>query len=356
MKLNEKLRELRLAQKLTQEQVADYLGVTSQSVSKWERGILSPDIHMLPRISTLFKTSIDSLFDMTLYWGEQHEMDFRAQVRALWEKGDKNGVWNVYMAEIDLCPDRFDYYTEIMLYSYRSGFFDDEHISRLVRLADYADEHCRDDDKRNEIHRIMLQLCGSSENPDYKEIAKRYYKKLPSMRHSRETYAGFVLSGEDYENQLKKNIMHSVDIAECAVRQMLAGDMPHEEKLYLYMRAAALYEAVSDGGFMGFFDLPLMNDYTKIAELLLAMGRKGEADAYIAKILEMLEKFVMPEKQKPTAPFITETHPKGFNSTDKNCTDLIRGCLKREVFAEHKEKLLKILQLLEAKTDEKTKI
>ncbi len=68
MELNKKLRELRLARNLTQENVAEYLKVSSQTVSKWERGLLSPDITLLPKIALLFHCSIDTLFDMeTVY-------------------------------------------------------------------------------------------------------------------------------------------------------------------------------------------------------------------------------------------------------------------------------------------------
>ena len=53
MELKDKLKELRLSRKMTQETAAEHLGVTSQTVSKWERGLLSPDIALLPKIALL---------------------------------------------------------------------------------------------------------------------------------------------------------------------------------------------------------------------------------------------------------------------------------------------------------------
>lgn len=39
MKIHEIIRERRLAKNLTQEQVANYLGVTAPAVNKWEKGV-----------------------------------------------------------------------------------------------------------------------------------------------------------------------------------------------------------------------------------------------------------------------------------------------------------------------------
>lgn len=60
-----KIRSMRLAASMTQEQLAERLGVTAQAVSKWESGINMPDIQMLPDLSVVFGVSIDSLFDLT---------------------------------------------------------------------------------------------------------------------------------------------------------------------------------------------------------------------------------------------------------------------------------------------------
>lgn len=51
---------------LTQEELANMLGVTKAAVSKWENRESFPDISLLPRIAQLFHITMDELFDYTL--------------------------------------------------------------------------------------------------------------------------------------------------------------------------------------------------------------------------------------------------------------------------------------------------
>ena len=60
-----RIKSLRLAAYMTQEQLAQQLGVSAQAVSKWESGTNMPDIQMLPDLSVIFGVTIDDLFAMT---------------------------------------------------------------------------------------------------------------------------------------------------------------------------------------------------------------------------------------------------------------------------------------------------
>ncbi len=61
MKINEIIRERRLAKQLTQEQMANYLGVTAPAVNKWEKGTSYPDITLLPALARLLDTDLNTL-------------------------------------------------------------------------------------------------------------------------------------------------------------------------------------------------------------------------------------------------------------------------------------------------------
>lgn len=65
MELDKRIKQLRLKAGLTQEQLAEKLGISAQSVSKWENAVAMPDIVMLPLLSETFGVSIDELFDLS---------------------------------------------------------------------------------------------------------------------------------------------------------------------------------------------------------------------------------------------------------------------------------------------------
>ena len=65
MELGKKIRQLRFKAGLTQDQLAEKLGVGPQAVSKWENAATMPDITQLPMLAEVFGITIDDLFDLT---------------------------------------------------------------------------------------------------------------------------------------------------------------------------------------------------------------------------------------------------------------------------------------------------
>ncbi|MBQ6383594.1 MAG: helix-turn-helix domain-containing protein [Clostridia bacterium] len=65
MELGKRIRQLRFKAGLTQEQLADKLGLGAQAVSKWENAAAMPDITALPLLAEIFGVSIDDLFDLS---------------------------------------------------------------------------------------------------------------------------------------------------------------------------------------------------------------------------------------------------------------------------------------------------
>ena len=92
--LGKRIMQHRKAMGLTQDQLAERLGVTPQAVSKWEHDLSCPDINMLPRLAELFGTTTDALLG--------HEKVYDTEVVSKKDMDDDNDdddgnvkiVWN----------------------------------------------------------------------------------------------------------------------------------------------------------------------------------------------------------------------------------------------------------------------
>lgn len=61
MNFSEKLKEIRKKEGISQEQLAEKIGVSRQAITKWENGKGLPDVENMVIIATIFKTTIDEL-------------------------------------------------------------------------------------------------------------------------------------------------------------------------------------------------------------------------------------------------------------------------------------------------------
>lgn len=65
LNISNNIARLRRGKKITQEQLAEFIGVTKASVSKWENGQSTPDITILPRLAAFFDVTVDGLIGYT---------------------------------------------------------------------------------------------------------------------------------------------------------------------------------------------------------------------------------------------------------------------------------------------------
>lgn len=65
MEIGNQIKALRLERGVTQEALAEKLGVSPQAVSKWERNATVPDVALLPALSAYFGVTIDALFALS---------------------------------------------------------------------------------------------------------------------------------------------------------------------------------------------------------------------------------------------------------------------------------------------------
>ena len=118
MDLGKKIKQLRFKAGLTQEQLAEQLGIGPQAVSKWENAVAMPDITTLPLLAEIFGVSIDDLFDLST---EQR----------------LNRIENRMDREGELPPDVFREYEDFL----KALLTEEQHQKRATELLAYLYWH-----------------------------------------------------------------------------------------------------------------------------------------------------------------------------------------------------------------------
>lgn len=103
--LAENLKKYRIMKDLTQEDVADFLGITSQSVSKWERGECYPDITFLPALANIFETSVDLLIGMDVIRAEKTIDNIHSTATNFQRHGDYASAEKIYRDALLIYPN-----------------------------------------------------------------------------------------------------------------------------------------------------------------------------------------------------------------------------------------------------------
>ena len=104
--LTENLKKYRITKNLTQEDVANYLNVTPQSVSKWERGENYPDITLLPALANILNASIDELIGMDTIRAEETRDNIHKKANGFQRTGDYPAAEKVYREALRTYPNQ----------------------------------------------------------------------------------------------------------------------------------------------------------------------------------------------------------------------------------------------------------
>ncbi|MBE6682652.1 MAG: helix-turn-helix transcriptional regulator [Ruminococcaceae bacterium] len=87
--LADKLKELRKSKNISQERLAEYLGVSYQAVSKWENGVTYPDILLLPDIARYYGITVDELLQVEQIDADKYFEECNSKSEALFRDGKR---------------------------------------------------------------------------------------------------------------------------------------------------------------------------------------------------------------------------------------------------------------------------
>lgn len=291
--IGENLKKQRKLRGLTQEQLADILGVSFQSVSKWERGEAYPDIELLPTIAEYFGITTDELMGMKEIRDNSEADKILEIARENSIKGDIEENLKILEDAVKRFPNNFR-----LLAEYASNLrfvnWDKESESyrqnnlKAITIAERILAECTD----SEIRRWMQgDLCYFYENSGQHDKAIEAADKLSPLWGSCEmTKMGF-LKGEElikFAQNLVMSLAQAMYVTLYYLSDLNGEDpkMTNEQRIEIQQKAIALYDIVFDKGDYNFCFHDVYHAYSNIASKAMLSGNRELALDSIEKAAE----------------------------------------------------------------------
>jgi len=178
----ENLRALRKGKDLTQEDAAEMLNVSPQSVSKWERGDTLPDITLLPALANLYKVTIDALVGMDKINDQQTRNAVFTSAHNHLRNGERDAAVDVYSEALSTFPNDEGIMSDLAM-SLALGD-DPDKLSKAIVLC----ERVLSNGQVGKVHHTTrAALCFIYMKANEKDKAIEAAQKLPHVRESRES-------------------------------------------------------------------------------------------------------------------------------------------------------------------------
>jgi len=287
MKLSENIKNMRKEHGLTQEQLAEVLGVTAASVSKWETGQTQPDLVLLAELAEYFAVSVDALMGHRIPADRIAELT--QQMKALEQSGEKEQA--VALAEKLLRSYPNDPVVleeaESLYYRLHVRGSDAQMLRASIRLLERQLALLPEADvlKRLELY---IQLGNRYELLEEWDRAEDYYRKSNVMGYCDSNLAQIQVLRGEYEKSIgaltDSICRHIYGLMSDIQRLSEAYDkLAEPEKGIAALRWAAEMLWIGDGYLQGDDPVLSMSMNTQLAWLMRERGDMQQAEHYIRR-------------------------------------------------------------------------
>lgn len=292
--IGEILRDLRKANDITQEQLAEILGVSFQSISRWENGLSYPDITLIPIIARYFDVSTDVLFDMDTHDPEQSREQYEQAYKANRRNGNVAACRRVMKEALEYFPRDHHFMMNLAetLQLYEGGTaaqkaeYAEARYAALIRsLCERVLEECK---KEQERLRATLLLCRYYTASGNTAEALRLAYGVADLEHCREVLLGEILTGDDKVRQLQHNMLAVVDYAATALVNMafrkeygVAASLSIQDRIAYVETANRLYALLMPDGNYQFYHRIVCWNHRRLCELYVLQGDTATAFSHL---------------------------------------------------------------------------
>lgn len=148
--IGEVIYRLRKEKGITQDQLANFIGVSTAAVSKWESGISYPDITLLPVLATFFNITIDTLLNFKVELSDDEVMNLFSECEKLFSRGEIEAAIVTSKGHLSKYPN--SYYLKLRIgflftmYSWKSPSEEQgmKMIGEAIELYEDVSKNCSD--------------------------------------------------------------------------------------------------------------------------------------------------------------------------------------------------------------------
>ena len=215
MKLNigDTIKKLRKEREITQEEFAEVLGVSCQSVSRWENNSCYPDIELIPMIAVFFGISTDKLMGVDEASEKKAVDRYLSDFQASISIGDIDECIRIARAGVAEFPNNYALLNKLMYALFAAGDETgnipdwkenmEKNDAEIVALGERIMKYCSDTQIKFEAtDRLAFHHCEMGR----KNIGRSIYETLPSIYNCRESAIWWALSEEERLPHTRKYI------------------------------------------------------------------------------------------------------------------------------------------------------
>lgn len=188
MNIGNKIKELRKQRGITQEQLANRIGVSFQAVSKWENNVALPDITLAPALASFFCVSMDILFDFDLKAIEDKAFSI-AKESWKYRNTDRKKARDILQSGLAQYPDN-----DILLSNLLYVVDYDKNPDEVLKIASTILDVTKDEAIRYDTYRFMAYAYRAKSDMD---SARKIIEQIPEIYFSRLSEKACILMGEE---------------------------------------------------------------------------------------------------------------------------------------------------------------
>lgn len=282
--IGNKIKELRTERHVTQEQLAVFLSVTPQAVSRWESGYAYPDMELLPAIADYFSVTTDELLGVRKEVRQLRLAEVKKEIKRLDEVGKAEECLAFARQAVAEFPSEEKLQYNLAMQLHKNTFWEEKPDRALLDEAEKILQTLLDTTKDDEmrlwaITGLTAHYAWGVKEPDR---ALDMANRLPKMRDCREFAKSAYLMDENTEKYIQDEIDKLTDCLGTAIQNLALNDaLPNDEstwerKIRLLQTSSELYRLIY-GDDLLFYHCRLSQNAWLISTYQLSLGRGEDA-------------------------------------------------------------------------------